>query len=265
MRCFGGDKVRIYVDLVAVLNFFVDFLLILGTNRLAGFPPGCGRAAWAAAAGGIYGGACLIPEFGFLGNPLWRAVSLVLISLIAFGSNRSALQRGGIFELLSMSLGGIAMGMRQGGILMLPVSVILMWLLCGISFRGRVGEREYIPVTLRWGSREMCVIALKDTGNTLHDPVTGEQVLVAGADVGMKLLGLSEHQIQHPVETLASGVIPGLRLIPYRAVGQTGSMLLAVRFSQARIGNRTAQPLVAFAPEQIARGEMYQMLTGGAV
>ena len=36
--------VRIYVDLVAILNTIVDFLLILGTNRLAGFPPGCGRS-----------------------------------------------------------------------------------------------------------------------------------------------------------------------------------------------------------------------------
>lgn len=256
---------RVYVDVVAVLNCIVDFLLILGTNRLAGFPPGCGRGAMAAALGGIYGGLCLIPEFAFLGNPLWRVISLCLIAVIAFGWNRSALQRGGIFVLLSMALGGIAMGMGQGSAVMLMLSAFLMWLLCAVSFRGSVGQRAYIPVTLQWGDQEMSVIALKDTGNTLHDPLTGEQVLVAGADVCMKLLGLSEHQIKHPVETLASGVIPGLRLIPYHAVGQTGSMLLAVRFSQARIGNRAAQPLVAFAPEIIARGEMYQMLTGGAV
>lgn len=256
---------QIYVDLVAILNTIVDFLLILGTNRLAGFPPGCGRGAAAAVVGGIYGGACLIPEFSFLGNPLWRAVTFAAMAVIAFGWNRSALQRGGIFVLLSMALGGIAMGMGQGSVTMLLLSAGFMWLLCAVSFRGSAGQREYVPVTLQWEDREMTVIALKDTGNTLHDPLTGEQVLVAGADVGMKLLGLSEHQIQHPVETLASGVLPGLRLIPYHAVGQVGSMLPAVRFSQARIGNRAAQPLVAFAPEQIARGEMYQMLAGGAV
>lgn len=256
---------RIYVDMVAVLNGIVDYLLILGTNRLAGFPPGYGRGAVAAAVGGLYGGACLIPQFFFLGNLLWRVVSLGVIAVIAFGWNRSALQRGGIFVLLSMALGGIAMGIGHGGVTMLMISAALMWLLCAVSFRGSAGQREYVPVTLQWHDREMTIIALKDTGNTLHDPLTGEQVLVAGADVGMKLLGLSEYQIKHPVETLASGVIPGLRLIPYHAVGQSGSMLPAVRFAQARIGNRPAQPLVAFAPEQIARGEMYQMLTGGAV
>lgn len=254
-----------YVDLVAILNFLVDFLLILGTNRLSGFPPGYQRGAMAAALGGIYGGACLLPGLSFLGNMLWRMVSLCLIGIIAFGWNRSALQRSAIFVLLSMSLGGIAMGMGQGSFRMLLLSALLMWLLCQISFRGRTGQREYISVSLAWEDKEMSVIALKDTGNTLHDPLTGEQVLVAGAEVGMKLLGLTEHQLQHPVETLASGAIGGLRLIPYHAVGQPGGMLLAVRFQNAKVGNKKAQPLVAFAPQEIARGEMYQMLTGGAV
>ena len=256
---------RIYVDLVAILNTVVDFLLIMGTNRLAGFPPGCGRGAAAATIGGLYGGACLMPEFSFLGNPLWRVVSLGVIAVIAFGWNRSALQRGGIFVLLSMALGGIAMGMGQGSLPMLLLSAVLLCLLCAVSFHGSAGQREYIPVTLQWGDRELTVIALKDTGNTLHDPLTGEQVLVAGAEVGMKLLGLSQDQIAHPVETLASGILPGMRLIPYHAVGQAGSMLPAIRFYKARIGSQSAQPLVAFAPDRIARGEMYQMLTGGSI
>ena len=111
----------------------------------------------------------------------------------------------------------------------------------------------------------MSIIALRDTGNTLHDPLTGEQVLVAGADVGKKLLGLTDHQLKHPVETLTSGSFTGLRLIPSHAVGQPGGMLLAVRFKDAQIGGKSAQPLVAFAPDVIARGETYQMLTGGVV
>ena len=33
-----GSCLRVYLDVAVVLNFLVDFLLILGTNRLAGFP-----------------------------------------------------------------------------------------------------------------------------------------------------------------------------------------------------------------------------------
>ena len=256
---------RIYVDLVAMLNFLVDFLLILGTNRLTGFPPDFCRSAVAAAFGGLYGGACLFPGFSFLGNFLWRAIALCAIAVIAFGCNRSAVRRTGIFVLLSMALGGIAVGMGQGSIWILILSGSLIWLLCGVGFHGAVGQREYIPITLRWKKDSLTVIALKDTGNTLHDPLTGEQVLVAGSDVGIKLLGLTAHQLQHPIETMASGVLPGMRLIPYHAVGQPGSFLLAMRFPGSKIGKMERDPLVAFAPEVIAGGEMYQMLAGGTV
>ena len=253
----------VYLDLVALLNFLVDLLLLLGTNRLAGFPPGWGRSALAAMVGGGYAAACLLPGFRFLGNFLWRLVMLSVMAMIAFGMNRSAIQRGAVFLLLSMALGGIASGSNRRDFGMLMLCTIFLWLLCRFSFRGSVGDREYVPVVLRHDGRTLTQIALRDTGNTLKDPLTGEQVLVAGADAAKELLGLTEYQLQHPVETIER--IPGLRLIPYHAVGQPGSMLLALRFQNARIGNRNAQPLVAFAPQVLARGELYQMLTGGVI
>lgn len=254
---------RVYLDLVVLLNFLVDFLLILGTNRLAGFPPGCYRAALAALLGGIYGGVCLMPGFYFLGNTFWRLVSLVLMALIAFGVNRSAVQRGAVFVLLSMALGGIATGLGRGSFWMIVLAAGGTWLLCRVSFRGQLGQKEYVPVELSWGGRKIKLLALRDTGNTLRDPISGEQVLVAGADIGMELVGLTEQQMQNPVE--AMGEVPGMRLIPYHAVGQPGGMLLALRFQNAKIGNTYENPLVAFAPEVLARGEAYQMLTGGAI
>lgn len=256
---------KVYLDLVMLLNFLVDFLLLLGTNRLAGYPAAYGKAAFAAVLGAAYSGACLMPGMSFLGNTFWRIVFLSLMAVIAFGWNRSALQRGAVFVLLSMALGGIAVGFGQGSFWILVASAMGLWLLCRVSFRGSVGQREYVPVELSWGGRKISLIALRDTGNTLRDPLSGEQVLVAGADVGMKLLGLSDHQLRHPVETLASGVLHGMRLIPYTAVGQPGGMLLAVRFENAKIGNTYGNPLVAFAPEVLAKGAVYRMLTGGAV
>ena len=53
----------VYLDLVMVLNFLVDFLLLLGTNRLSGFPPGIWRCGAGALVGAVYSGACLLPGF----------------------------------------------------------------------------------------------------------------------------------------------------------------------------------------------------------
>ena len=253
----------IYLDLVVILNFLVDFLLLVGTNRIAGYPNGIKNCLLSGLLGGIYAGACMIPGFYFLGNVLWRMICLVLMGGIAFGWNRSGIQRGAVFLLLSMALGGIAMGLNTKSFWMLIGAGALVFLLCRMGFRG--GQKGYVPIELSWGDRRINLIALRDTGNNLRDPISGESVLVAGADVAEKLLGLTSWQLAHPVATLASGAVPGVRLIPYHAVGQPGGLLVALRFQGAKIGNTYANPLVAFAPEVLARGEVYQMLTGGAI
>ena len=254
---------RVYLDVVILLNFLVDLLLLLGTNRLAGFPHAWGRTVLSAGLGGIYGGACLLPGFHFLGNTLWRLISLALMGVIAFGCNRSALRRSILFALLSMALGGIALGLGSGSFLALIASAALVCIMCVTGFRGRPGSREYTPVELHYGERSVKLLALQDTGNTLCDPVTGQSVLIVGADVAQALLGLSKQQLLCPVETLTAGVLPGLRLMPYRAVGQPGGMLLAMRLT-AQIGNKRGSTLVAFAPEGLDREGTYQALTGGA-
>ena len=256
--------VRVYADVVMALNFLVDFLLLMATDRLAGFPAAPGRTALGASIGAVYSGMCLMPGFSFLAGWLWRLVFLMLMAMTVFGWNRSALRRCGIFVVLSMALGGLALGFGSPDMSGLILAAAGMWCLCRFAL-GVVGEETYIPVVLRHEGRELSLLALRDTGNNLRDPITGEQVLVAGADVAMELLGWSREQILHPVETMARGTIPGLRLIPYRAVGQSGSLLPALRFRDARVGGTRGDVLVAFAPEELGRGEVYRMLTGGAV
>lgn len=253
----------VYLDLVMALNFLVDFLLLLGTNRLSGFPSEAWRCAGGALLGSVYSGACLLPGFRFLGNFLWRCVSLCLISVMAFGCNGSAWKRGGIFLLLSMSMGGIALSLGRGDMLTLVLCGLICLFLSLVSFGGQVGGREYVPLKITYQGQCANLIALKDTGNTLRDPVTGEQVLVISAEIAARLTGLTLDQLRHPLETVAFRPIPGLRLIPYRAVGNPGGFLLAKRFEEVSVGGKTQSALVAFAAEGLGKGEMYQALTGG--
>ena len=256
---------RVYLDVVMLLNFIVDYLLILGTNRLTGYPTGGARAATAAFLGSVYAAACLIPQFRFLGNILWRIVFLGLIALVAFGCDLGAIRRGAVFLLLSMALGGIAGGVGAGHFPAICLCALLLWFLCRVGFGGQLGVREYVPVELNWQGRKLRLMALRDTGNTLRDPLTGESVLVCGADVGEELLQLKRSAFQDSAGTVASGILPGARLIPYRSVGQPGGLLLALRLKDVKIGGQRVSPLVAFAPQEIAKGEEYRMLTGGTV
>lgn len=256
---------RVYGDLVVLLNFLVDFLLLLGTNRLAGFPAGLGRSAAAAGLGGLYAGGCLLPGFQFLGGSLWRLVSLAGMGAVAFGWNRSALRRCGVFALLSMALGGMALWVGRGDFFRLLLAAGLTWLLCRAAFGGRVGGRSYVPIRIGAGAQALRLTALVDSGNTLRDPVTGEDVVIVGPEIAGKLTGLTQEQLATPLETLAARPVPGLRLIPYRTVGQGEGMLLALRFPDVTVAECRGSRLVAFAPAALGEGTMYQALTGGNV
>ena len=253
----------IYLDLVMLLNFLVDFFLLLGTNRLSGFPSQPWKCAGAALLGALYSGACLLPGMGFLGNLLWRSVCLGMMGAVAFGWNPSALKRTGIFLLLTMAMGGVALCLGRGDFLSLVLCAVICLLLSAVSFGGKIGGREYVPLQISLKDKTVNLIALKDTGNMLRDPVTGEPVLVIGGDTASELTGLTEEQIRHPLETLAAQPISGLRLIPYRSIGNGGSFLLAKRFSEVTIDGIRKNALVAFAAEGLGKGELYQALTGG--
>lgn len=252
---------RMYMGVVILLSSVVDFLLLLGTNRLCGYRASFGRCALGAVTGGLHSGLCMLRPLRFLGNPIWRAVCLAAMALIGFGMHKSAWRRGAVFAILSLALNGIAQGFEGSSVVAVVVAAVGLSLLCIIGFRGRLPGQVFVPVEISQGDTSVQLTALRDTGNALQDPVTGQTVLVIDAKSAGKLTGLTKEQLQKPVETM--GVIPGLRLIPYRAVGKEGGLMLAMKFQDVKIGKHTGSQLVAFAPEGL--GGAYEAVTGGTV
>ena len=251
-----------YMSRVMLLNFLVDILLLLSANRLSGHPPHLLRCALGAALGGIYAAACMIPGFRFLGNALWRLVSLGLMAAVAFGMTFSAARRGLVLCLLSFALEGAALSIGQGGAVGVLGGLVIVGILSTVGLHRRVAEGGYVPVELSYGDRKVHLTALRDTGNTLRDPVTGQSVLVVDARTAQTLTGLTPQQLRDPVQTV--GVLPGLRLVPYRSVGQPAGLLLAMKFQEVKIGSQRRSTLVAFAPDVLGAEGAYQALTGGA-
>lgn len=256
---------EVYLDLVVILNFLVDFLLILGTNRLSGHNAHTKRAALGAVLGAVYATACMMPGFSFLGHTLWRLVFLILMSLIAFGWSNGALRRGILFTFLSMALGGIALGLGNGSFWGILAGAFGVTVACAVGFCGRPGQQRYVPVKIEYGNQRLHLTALLDTGNTLRDPVSGIPVLVVDGSIGRKLLGFTLEELAHPVETLANNRNRGLRLIPYHAVGQPAGMLLGLTVDSLSIGGKNEQMILGFAPQKIGQGKPYQALAGGNI
>lgn len=248
----------VYLDVLMLLNFAVDLLLLVGTNRLAGCPAGLKRTLPAAVLGGVYGGLCVLKGFYFLGGAIFRLGVLSLMALMAFGCTRDALRRGGLFVLLSMALGGAAQIFNRGGFWGLVLSATGLCAMCILGFRGKLGQ-QFVQVSIgRCG-----FLALVDTGNALTDPMTGQQVLVVSPAVGEKLLMLERERLADPLAVMAA--VPGMRLLPFQAVGRSSGLLPAKRFEDVKIGAWRGSCLVAFSPNEIGRGKPYEALTGGMV
>lgn len=244
---------------VMLLSFAVNFLLLRGTAQLAMDDGSIGSLLTASLLGAAYAGACLLPGLGFLRGTVWWLISLLGISVLAFGWNRSTWKKGGIFVLLTMALGGTALAVGRGEGWTLLLYALLVRVLGRVAFGT---NRHLLPVRISGGGKTVELTALIDTGNELRDPITGERVLVIGAKAAEALTGLSESRLRDPLTTMESGGIPGLRLIPYRTVGSETGMLLAMRFPSVKIGGRDRPGIVAFAPRDLD-GESYQALAGG--
>ncbi len=245
-----------FVIIAMILHFAVNFILILAASRLTDCYLHPGRAALGALIGCFYAAASTVPRLSFLDGPVWYGVSLFLICLTAFGMDRDLFCRGMIFSLLRIALDANGRGSK--------IYFLYGITLCGIgllTFLGHTGSRLFVPVELQYRQKTVKLTALRDTGNLLRDPVSGKPVMIVGADIAKELTGLTGKQLLKPVDVI--GAIPGLRLIPYKTVGESGKMLLALQIPNTKIGGRYGSSIVAFAPENLDENGKYQALIGG--
>lgn len=256
--CPEGGRALRRIVVAAVLNFCVNVLLLAGTGRLAGQALRPSRLLAASALGAVYAAGCMFRPQWRLGALPWHLGVLAAMALLCYGRN---IKTGGVYILLTMALGYAVAAAGRGGIWQLPLCLAGVQCLGRFAF-GTVGRR-LVPVEIADHGCRICLKALYDTGNELRDPITGESVLVIGSTEARQLTGLTEQQLHHPLETLEQMPLPGLRLVPYQAVGETNGLLLAMRFPSVRLGSRSRAALVAFAPQSF--GPEYQALAGGTL
>ncbi len=246
--------------LVFIMGWLVNFLLIMGVCQM--YPQDCNvfRLILAAAVCGLYGALLLKPWFQERFGLLSGYGLIILSGIVAFGLHRDSIRSCVMFLLLRLAVAGALDPLAILRPWPLLLASVLLLFLCMLDISGFSGN--LIPIELFYGTNRIELTALRDTGNTLRDPLTGKPVLILGADVAQNLTGLTINQLRNPVDTM--GAIPGLRLIPYRAINGEG-MLLALRLPKVRVGRRCSSALVAFAPEVLSREGRFQALAGGVV
>lgn len=280
----------VYLDELFLLNFVVDYLLLLSAGRLAGEVLCRSRLALGALLGAAYAAAVFLPVGGFLLHPLCKLCSAVLMVLLGYGGSRrllrvsltffvvSAAFGGGIFAL--QALGNKSLTMKNGvlasamDLRLILLSAAGCYALLTLLFRRasrHSAPRELVPAVLRLDGRKVVLTALIDTGNTLTNPTTGRPVMVAE---GEKIAPLfppgrapTAEELRAPAALLErldrEGWRGRCRLLPYQAVGVECGMLLTLRLDGARVGTEDCgRLLLALSPTRLTDGGGYCALIG---
>lgn len=270
----------VYGDVVFLLNLLLNYTLLRGTARLGGTAPRQLRLWLGGALGAVYSVLVFLPPFRWLELTGCKVLTAGLMLLCSFGWKPSTLRLGAVFALLSLVLCGAVyafycMGtspMDSGGYLLYPVSFSSLLLTAfAVSLACRLllpplnhSSNSTLPLTLEGRGKRIHLTALRDSGNTLRDPLSGGEVLTVYWKALRPLLppGVNEKSLERPTELLPQLAELSPRLIPYRAVGTAKGILLAIPL-RITIGKETRTGLVALSPTPLSDGGAYQALTGG--
>ena len=201
-----------------------------------------------------------------------KAVSLAAMLLIAYGREKSLWRLGLAFLAMCAVYAGAASAViwtsGRASLRALVFALGVSLGVCALPFRfsGRRGGR--VRLRLVRGSRCIELTALRDTGNRLREPLSGDPALIAAeAD----LLPLLEPELQSRLSATAglsaperlTILGPGFRLLPYRTL-QGGGLLLAFRPDQVFLDGTLCPGLwAALSPGPLRPGDGCTALLGG--
>ncbi len=266
----------LYLDELFVLNLAIDYFLLLAAAKVCALPYRRGRFSLAAALGGLWSCLAVLPALPWLGGAAIKTALALAMCLVAFGAERCLWRPFLAFLAVSVMFGGAvyAAGLRRGltpnggMVLRLDMRVLLLsfalcWAGVELIFRRAVRrtEREICEAELLYRGRRLRLRALRDTGNELHDPLSGCAVLVAEAEALAPLFPPEAAPKLRMDAAEAAQSVEGLRLIPYRGLGRQGGLLAAFRPQAVFLQSGERRDLVvAIAPAPLSDDGSYQAI-----
>lgn len=278
----------VYLDGVLVLNSLVDYLLLMVCGNVTGTPVRRKRVLLAGLVGGVYAILCLLPDFSFLDNLQWKILMAWCLCLLAFGIRPGMIRRSVVLVLLAAAFSGVVLLLTEvfaapasliGSTVYYPVTMPVLALTAGGSYglmqmalsrlSHQGGDIVGVEVTLCGVRRAFT--ALRDTGNTLRDPISGLGVMVADWNLlaaGLHGEELTKKSVEEPTLGLRQvmAIAPELkpRLIPFKTVGVESGLLLGVCPEEIKVDGKKEQLLLAFSAVPVSDGGGYEALIGGA-
>lgn len=242
-----NDRVYIvYLDVFFMINFIMDYMIILITSRIAKVKKKRIRQLAGAGCGALYSVIVIKP----LTNHLFKITLVnILIAavmvLISFGFTSASVYIKNVFLLFAVSftmsgiinylyystvIGKYVRNVLSGNsnkvvnarkfILVSVLAYILLSAIVRIIFSVRKDMELYYDVKITFRGKSVVVRGLYDTGNGLTEPVTGKMVHIA------------EYKILKPLLEGDEKAKENIYVIPFHSIGEEDGIMYGIRMDE---------------------------------
>ncbi|MBE6531025.1 MAG: hypothetical protein E7679_02885 [Ruminococcaceae bacterium] len=241
----------VYVDLLFMINFSMDFLCFFICAKILGRKLSVGRAVAASAVGGIYSDLALFISVAYLPSLAIDLAVCVIICTIAFwrkGRVRELPLYILVYFAISMALGGFMTaifnllnkadlpleGTTSDGIsvwmfALLAALSALLTLLGGRFFRRKASQKS-AELSVTYNGKSVKLLAMTDSGNLLREPIGGKPCIVADISalegIIPRALTLAAREKRFSaIERLSPEDARRVRMIPIKTAGGEGALI----------------------------------------
>lgn len=229
--------------MLIVLNAYVDYILILSTEKIFKCEVKLGRRVLGAFVGALTSLSIFLPIKSELLSVVMGIVSAAVISVLSFGFGnfRLLIKSCAVMYLLSCTYCGVMLILWRvtgnSGIiinnnvvyfnispLFLIISTVVCYLFVTVISK-LLSRRRSIPtctVNITVSGITTALYGMVDTGNTLHDQLSGIPVIIIDKQSGIDLLGVDLNSAD--ADTLLTLDLSGFRFIPCSCAFGTGCL-----------------------------------------
>ena len=232
----------IYLDVLIVLNIYVNFFLLRATARFTHTPLKTSRCVLSSVLGSLFSLTIFLPVSNFFITLLIKLAAAAVITSMAFGvkDKKHTLKLMAYFYIINFVFAGVIMLLYQtfrpsfmafnNSYFYVDFSLISLVAFTAVGYFAvtltrRImdkgcDESHHFKIIIRFKSEVFSLDALADTGNSLTDSFTGKPVIICPAEQFRLFdIDFSEVSLENAAEIYQKYK---LRIIPYSTIGNNG-------------------------------------------
>lgn len=288
----------IYLDVLIILNLFVNYFLFLGTSFFLHQRKKRWRMLLGAGVGSLFSLLIFADELSFFWMLLIKLPLAALLVWIAFGFQDKALYIKTVFAFFGVNFlfAGIMMGIQ---LLLSPTNMLFrngtvyfnlsaLTLVCGTLaaygvirligyfLNSRVKTKEIRKIVIQADGRETILSGFVDTGNKLTDQISGLPIIICEYQSIREILPTELQESFRNNATTGIERLEGhrwasrIRFVPFQVVGHSG-MLMAFKpdhfyiLSENEDKQEEKEALIGVTGAPVSQGEYHAVLSASLI